>query len=339
MPPGSREPKLPAAPSLLAANTRAPSALPLEPVARLRALWGRGWFWPLLPLAYLLLLVALHGEVHAEHVGLALVALTLGLAGRRLAALYRELVPFVLMALAYDCVRYARTVFIVPGRVLGCELRGFDRRLISIGGVTLPEWCARHHAVWADLLAAVPYAAFLYVALGFALVLWFRDRPRMRHFLWAFALANGLAFATWLFIPAAPPWYVAAHGCAVDVMAAPSAAGLTRVDALLGTRYFSAFYAQSANVFGAMPSMHSAYPMLGLLTSWRASKAGARTLHVLYTAWMAAAAVYLGHHWVIDVLAGWATAAAGVGLTGLALGALYERHRSEARRQHQPRRS
>jgi len=172
----------------------------------------------------------------------------------------------------------------------------------------------------ADLLAAVPYAAFIYVALGYAIRLWFRDRAKMRRFLWAFALANGISFVTWLVLPAAPPWYIQAHGCAIDLAALPSPAGLGRVDELLGFAYFGHFYSRAASVFGALPSMHCAYPVLGLLTAWRGARLWTRVLHVGYALWMATAAMYLEHHWLIDVVAGWATAAAGVYLAGRLLG-------------------
>ena len=58
--------------------------------------------------------------------------------------------------------------------------------------------------------------------------------------------------------------------------------------------------------------MHCAYPLIGLLTAWRA--AGYRTLplHVAYTLAMFAASVYFDHHWIIDGLLGWAVAVVAV---------------------------
>jgi membrane-associated phospholipid phosphatase len=54
--------------------------------------------------------------------------------------------------------------------------------------------------------------------------------------------------------------------------------------------------------------MHCAYPLIGLLTAWRSASWRTRPIHIAYTLVMAGAAVYLDHHWLIDVLAGWATA-------------------------------
>ena len=124
----------------------------------------------------------------------------------------------------------------------------------------------------------------------------------------SFAIANYVSLATWLVLPAAPPWYIRAHGCAIDLSVTPSAAGLLRVDHYLGMHYFEAFYGRAASVFGAMPSMHCAYPMIGLLTAWRAASPRTKPLHVTYTLLMFVASVYLDHHWVFDGLAGWTIA-------------------------------
>ncbi len=267
---------------------------------------------PLLPTGYLLILFLAHGDLRAEHVGLALYGIVFGLWGRRTVALYRDILPFMLVGLGYDVVRYARALWVGPERVLGCEMLHAETALFSVGGTTLPAWFGRHHFAAADLVASVPYAAFIYIALGYSVWLWFKDKPRMRRFLWAFAIANVISFTTWIALPAAPPWYVASHGCTIDMSAAPSAAGLVRVDQLLGIDYFGRFYSRAASVYGALPSMHCAYPVLGLLTAWPGARLRTRAIHGLYAVWMASAAVYLQHHWVIDVLAGWATAAAGV---------------------------
>jgi hypothetical protein len=268
-----------------------------------------------LPALYVLVLTVFGGEVRAEHLVIALGVPLLAVAGARGAALHRALLPILITGIGYDCVRYARAAFVTPERVMSCSFKRAELAFFSAGtGETLPEWFLFHHAPVLDLVAAVPYAAFVYLAIGYAVRLAFVDRPRMRLFVWSFALANWISFVTWVTFPVAPPWYLVAHGCQVDLSAAPSAAGLSRVDELLGLSYFSEFYSRAASVFGALPSMHCAYPVLGLLTAWPYAGMRAKAAHVVYTVWMAAAAVYLGHHWVLDVVAGWCTALAGVWL-------------------------
>ena len=128
---------------------------------------------------------------------------------------------------------------------------------------TWPDVFARHNAPWADLLFAAPYAAFVYVAAALGVMLWFRDRRRVQVLVWAIALMYVLAMLIWIVQPTAPPWYVRTYGCAIDPAAAPSAAALARVDALLGISYFGQWYGGNPNSFGALPSLHNGFAMLG----------------------------------------------------------------------------
>ena len=185
--------------------------------------------------------------------------------------------------------------------------------------VTFQDWFAVHHNGFFDLLFALPYLVFAYVVLIYASYLYFVDRPRMGYFLWAYAIGNFISFAMWLLVPAAPPWYLREHGCAIDLAAAPSPAALARVDELLHITYFERFYSRASSVFGALPSMHCAFPLIGLLTAWRAASWRTRPIHLAYTLIMAVAAVYLDHHWVIDVIAGWVVATVAVLAAGWCL--------------------
>ncbi|MFT3773359.1 MAG: phosphatase PAP2 family protein [Minicystis sp.] len=289
-------------------------------IAHARALWGPWWPAPAaIPLVFYAVIFAI-GDLRGEHVFLVMVALVLAYTGPRTKRLLLSLLPLVLTGVAYDLVKYARPVFVRPDRVLGCGLRAAELTFFRAGpDTTFPDLFQRWHRPALDLFCAVPYAAYLYVAAVTGVYLYFADRPRMRHYLWSFMAANLFSYMMWLALPAAPPWYLQAHGCTIDTSVVPSPAGLARVDAILGIRYFGSFYSRAASVFGAMPSMHCAYPMLGLLTAWRHAGWKARCVHVFYALWMVFAAVYLTHHWVLDALAGWCVAALAVTITGAAL--------------------
>ena len=87
--------------------------------------------------------------------------------------------------------------------------------------------------------------------------------------------------------------------------------------------YFHDFYARAASVFGALPSMHCAYPLIGLLTAWRAATWRTRPIHIAYTLIMFTASLYLDHHWLVDGLCGWAMAVFAVWAAGLVVARLY----------------
>ena len=284
--------------------------------AKVRALWGSYWVLPLVPALYSIP-IAFAGDLRLEHWIFAAFAVVFGYTGPRAKQFLVDVSPIIAVALAYDVVRYVRPILVTPERVLGCELRTLDQAILpGGGGRTGQEWLAAQHTPLLDLVFAVPYTIFLYLVFGYAIYLFFRDRPRMRHYLLAFAVGNFISFSCYLLVPAAPPWYVHAHGCLIDTGVAPNPAGLARVDQMFGISYYASFYGRAAAAFGAMPSMHCAYPLIGLLTAWRAAGPVARAVHLGYWLIMSLAAMYLDHHWAVDVLAGWATAAVAVAVTG-----------------------
>jgi membrane-associated phospholipid phosphatase len=276
---------------------------------RIDALWGRAWPLPLIPAMYLALVAAL-GDARPEHFAFAVGCPALAYYGPRSKQFLIDVSPYVLVGLGYDAVRYLLKATLTPERVITCGLRDLERWMWSTdSGATLQDLSQAHPVPALDLLFAFPYAAFVYIALLYAVYLFWADRPRMRWFLWSFAIANYVSFALWVLVPAAAPWYVRAHGCVVDLSVSANPAGLARVDEMLGIDYFRAFYSRASQVFGALPSMHCAYPMLGLITAWRAAGWATRPLHVAYVLLMFGASVYLDHHWLIDGFAGWAVAA------------------------------
>lgn len=271
----------------------------------IRQTWGNHWFLPLLPAAYSGAMFA-SGELRAEHVVVSVATLVLGWGPRVTQEFVACSYPGVLVALGYDVLRHLKPLFLRPDRVLACELRDLELRFFAVApDTTLADFFQVHHSPFLDVFFAIPYALFFYIVIGYAIYLFFADRRRMLWFVLAFALIHVMAFAIWLTMPSAPPWYVRAYGCAIDIGAPPDAAALLRVDQILGIHYFEQFYARSPMVFGAMPSMHCAFPMIGLLTAWRAARWRTRPIHIAYTASMIVASVYLDHHWLLDGLAGW----------------------------------
>ena len=120
---------------------------------------------------------------------------------------------------------------------------------------------------------------------------------------WAFFWVNLLGYSTYYWFPAAPPWYVAKYGLGPARMDTPaSQGGAVRFDQLLGTHFFSEMYGRATDVFGAIPSLHVAYPLLAVLFAF--SIGTARTFCVFFYLIMVFSAIYLNHHYVLDILWG-----------------------------------
>ena len=88
--------------------------------------------------------------------------------------------------------------------------------------------------------------------------------------MWAMLGLNLAGYVGYLVYPAAPPWYVDRYGLGPALLTAPpEAAGAARFDALLGVSWFAEYYGRSANVFGAIPSLHVGQTFLAVLFAWR----------------------------------------------------------------------
>ncbi len=253
----------------------------------------------------------LAGERRWEQEALFVVAPLLAYGRPWMQRLFVGIYPMGLLGLIYDAMRFVENVGVTPERLHVCDLRDLDTRLFGVtvgpqgARVSLPEWLQAHSSTALDLLCAIPYGAFLFITIGFAVFLYRRDYRTMCRFAWSFLLVNIAGFVTYHLFPAAPPWYVATHGCGVDLLAhASPGPNLMRVDAIVGVPFFTSLYGRSNDVFGAVPSLHVSYPMSIILFGWPHLRSVGRTLSVLFLVAMCFGAVYLDHHWVIDVVIG-----------------------------------
>ena len=281
-----------------------------NPIAHVRRLWGRYWLLPLLPALYVVLISSVRGLRPAYSVmALAIVILGFGTAAtkRFVSIAY----PLLFIGLAYDIYGYAQPALLAKPLQI-CWARNVDLQLFAAApNTTWQDYLAIHHTPLLDLFFAVPYAGFLIILAGYATYLSFIDELRSRQFIWAVTITYLLAIGIWMAVPTAPPWYVRSFGCVINASAPASAAGLLRVDHLLGNNYFQEFYSHSPAIFAAFPSMHCAFPVVGLIVGWRGATWFTRPVHVLYALAMFAGSIYLDHHWIIDGIAGWCVAAAG----------------------------
>jgi hypothetical protein len=196
------------------------------------------------------------------------------------------------------------------------ELYNTEKFLFGIttvtGVVTPNEFFRLHHSVAGDLLSGFFYLCWVPVPLLFASYLFFRNRPLFLQFAITFFVVNMIGFVVYYIYPAAPPWYVQEHQFDFIAGTPGNTAGLKRFDELVGVPVFQSLYAKGSNVFAAMPSLHSAYPVIVLFYG---IKGGYRYAPVIF--WMImvgiwCSAVYTSHHYMLDVLAGITCAGAGI---------------------------
>lgn len=177
---------------------------------------------------------------------------------------------------------------------------------ITIQGIKMTpnEFWLLHKQVWLDMVTGIFYLCWVPVPLGFAAWLFYQDRVAFLHFSFSFLLVNLIGFVFYYIYPAAPPWYVQLRGFEFFAHTRGNAAGLLLFDQHLHMNVFTSLYSKSSNVFAAMPSLHSAYPVIVLYYARHHSKAFFQAICAVVAAGIWFAAIYNSHHYVMDVLAG-----------------------------------
>jgi membrane-associated phospholipid phosphatase len=269
-------------------------------------------------------LVAATGRLRWDHVAADALLLGVAWAGPRTRRFLAGGLPLWLTGMLLDS---QGLWLFLRGTIHTGDLWELERQLFPApGGLNWPEWWAtRFHPVL-DLICGFSYAAYLYEVFAVAIFFFVKKDTRFEKVCWAFLLVNAIGVVIYLVYPAAPPWYVLKYGLGpADLAALPSPAGTARFDALLGIHYFASFYARNTNVFGAMPSLHASYPFMMVFFLWHKGWAW-RVPAALFSALVAFSAVYLTHHYILDVLAGLTAALAAF----LAVEAVFARRTAQA---------
>jgi membrane-associated phospholipid phosphatase len=231
----------------------------------------------------------------------------------------RDWVPFIGLFLAYELMRgYADDI----NRVIhDADVLGLERALF--GGL-LPTQVlqeALHPASGIDpwaIAGTIFYFPHFPLPIAVAFLLWVRRRRAYYDYVAALILLSMAGFATYLFLPVAPPWWAAEHGLipgpdgapAITYLKAQGFDDLARVFGFEGRYLYSyTIYEINPNAVAAFPSLHAGYPFLAFLFARRAfGRIG--WVMLLYAACVWFSIVYLADHYVVDVLGGVAYAVA-----------------------------
>jgi hypothetical protein len=196
------------------------------------------------------------------------------------------------------------------------ELYTLEKRLFGImlaGKEVTPNeyWLANSNTI-TDVCSGFFYLLWIPVPLAFAAFLYFKNPMQFLYFSFTFFLVNLLGFVVYYVYPAAPPWYVQQHGFNFIADTKGNTGGLARFDEYFNLPVFQSIYNKSSNVFAAMPSLHSSYPVIVLYYGIK-NKLGLINIFfsiVMMGIWFTA--IYTSHHYMLDVLAGITCALLGI---------------------------
>lgn len=177
------------------------------------------------------------------------------------------------------------------------------------------EYFLVHTKPFIDVSAGFFYLSWIPMPLLLAVYLFFKNRIQFYHFALTFLFVNLIGFVIYYIYPAAPPWYIQSHGFEFIANTPGSRAGLERFDHLFNVEIFKSIYNKGSNVFAAMPSLHSSYPLIALFYAIQSKIGKGKILFIVsITVGIWFTAVYTSHHYILDVLAGILCAALGIGL-------------------------
>jgi membrane-associated phospholipid phosphatase len=201
----------------------------------------------------------------------------------------KDWAPFVLLFVSYEAMfgmvgNLSHVVHVVEPINVEKEIFGVIPTLVLQQALRSP---------FLDYLGAFFYSLHFIAPTVFAFVLWKYSPRNFSKYILALALCTYGALITFLAYPVAPPWFgVKATRILLDV------------DHDVGVPvYRTLFDFIQSDPFAAFPSLHSAYPWLISLFALKIKRAKALPILVLpFGIWFSA--VYLGEHYVIDVIGG-----------------------------------
>lgn len=204
-----------------------------------------------------------------------------------------------------DETRHAR---IVNTKVASLERWLFNGELPSIR--LQVEFYSPRDLHWWDFYLTFVHWSYFVIPHTVAVWLWWKHPLRYRRYLSATTILLTLGLLLYFAIPSNPPWM------APESVNSPGAPTVLRIMEPVGRQLGGGLYQAGYRVVGesnpiaAMPSIHFAITYLLVLVAAEERKRW-RVLAWSYAICMGVALVYMGEHYVIDVIAGGMVATAG----------------------------
>lgn len=208
--------------------------------------------------------------------------------------------PFIFILISYDFLRSLAPI--LNHRVHYVEMINIDKAIFGQSPVIFLQtnFFDINQIYWYDYLATFFYFLHFALPLAFAFILWLKNRHYFKRFSNALLILSYSAFITYVVFPAAPPWLAFKNGYLPGVIKILD----TTLNSFPEKLNLSTIYTNfNPNPVAAMPSLHAAYPLLVLLFAVKFfGKIGLLFIPYVLITWVSI--VYLGEHYVADVILG-----------------------------------
>jgi hypothetical protein len=155
-------------------------------------------------------------------------------------------------------------------------------------------------ARWYDYMAVVLYISHFIIPMFIGFLFWFKSKASFKDYSLGLLILSYAAFITYIFYPAMPPWMASQQGFIPPIQHIMDTVMLSFGHPITIPTIYQFF---GANLVAAVPSLHAAYPWLNYLFVSRKIKV-MRILLIPYVAGVWFSVVYLGEHYIFDVVIG-----------------------------------
>src|SRR4051794_3406215 len=236
-------------------------------------------------------------------VGLML-ALSVGDGQHSVRRLIKDWLPIIAALLAYDLLRGVADGHAFP---IHWEAPIHVDKALGLGQVPTIRlqdalYTAGHLHFW-DYLAFGFWFSHFFATMLVGVAIWLYRYQWFHRFAACVVVLAALGLITYVLFPPAPPWLAGQHDflshtyrinhAVVNNLPVPKAGAMFQQ----GTEW--------GNDVAAVPSLHAAYTMLICLFLWPRVDRRWRPLLIAYPIGMGLSLIYLGEHYLIDILLGW----------------------------------
>jgi membrane-associated phospholipid phosphatase len=213
--------------------------------------------------------------------------------------MFKRFAPFIIILLVYDSFR--GLVPLLNSHVHYTLMSNFDKFMFgTLPTVTLQKWLWHGYVTWYDFMFYAVYMMHFVLPIVLAIIVWKLRASHYWKFVTAYLFTSFAAFVVFLAYPTAPPWLASQNGYIAPIARVSSA-----VYSAMGIKNFPSLYNHFApNPVAAVPSLHAAYATLFVLFVFKLFGKKWGTLSLIYPALMIFGVVYMGEHYVFDVVTG-----------------------------------
>jgi membrane-associated phospholipid phosphatase len=216
----------------------------------------------------------------------------------------RDWLPFITAVVLFDALRGA--IFVLIQHDLRPVFQDYviatERVLTGTPALAVPLQAHWRTPLLDRAFVALHGSHFLLFLL-FGLALWHQRREAFAGYRTAMIAVMYTGLILYFAVPTVPPWLAARTGAIPDIVPITHEVYTMRVPAAFIT-------ALDTNPVAAMPSLHAAFPAVCAIFAWSAFGRLAGVALAAYAGAMGLGLMYLGEHYLLDVLGGFALAGA-----------------------------